>query len=144
MIDLGPILGLIMLIVGWIAFYPCLRFWRQQRQLHWQGITVPGQVIERHQERGWNGHPWYYITCCYTFEGQSYLCDYPVWHTLYECEEPSVSVRFLPDKPELATIPGDDFLRSLWAQRTIPGSLFMLIGIEMLCSFLPALLAGHR
>lgn len=144
MIDLGPVLGLILLIAGWIAFYPCLLFWRQQRQLHRQGVSVQGQVIERHQEVGWRGQPWYYLTCRYTFEGHTYLCDHPVWQTLYKREEPLISVRCLPDKPEQATIPGDDFLRSLWAQRTVPGSLFMLIGLVMVCSFLPALLVWHK
>jgi hypothetical protein len=143
MFDLDPVLGLLMLIIGCFALRPCFLFWRRQWQLHQQGMIVQGQVIEHHQEVGWRGQPWFYLTCRYNYEGQSYTCDHPVWRILYEREEPFVPVRCLPNKPEQATVLGDDFLRVEWVQRTIPGSVFILIGAGILCSFLPILVAQH-
>jgi hypothetical protein len=143
MIDLGPVLGLLILTIGCFVLRPCLLFWQQQRRLRLQGITVQGQVIERHQEVISNGQPWYYLTCRYNYEGQSYICDHPVWRILYEREEPFVAVRCLPGKPEQAIVLGDDFLRVEWMGRTIPGTVFFLIGAGMLCSFIPVLLTRH-
>jgi hypothetical protein len=81
--------------------------------------------------------------CRYNYEGQIYICDHPVWRILYEREEPFVAVRCLPGKPEQAIVLGDDFLRVEWMGRTIPGTVFFLIGAGMLCSFIPVLLTRH-
>lgn len=127
-IQFGPILGLFIFILGCGVLRPCFFYWRKQRQLRLQGITVQGQVIERYYKPDTRGQPWYYLTCRYSYEGQTYVSDQPVWRFQYERVEALVSVRCLPKNPEVASVFEDDFQRTEWVQRTILGVIFCIVG----------------
>ncbi len=135
MVDLGPVLGLFILILGCWFLRPCIVFWRTQRQLRHKGITVQGQVIERAQRYGYRGQPWFYLICSYNYNGQTYTSDLPVWRKHFAREEVLVSVCCLPDDPEVAMVFENDFLRTEWVQRTIVPVIFIFIGIFILISY---------
>jgi Protein of unknown function (DUF3592) len=143
MIDLGSVVGLFIIIFTCIIMRPCFFFWRKRRQLRLHGVTVQGQVIEHYQERSVRGLPWYYLTCRYSYEGQTYISDQPVWRDQYERGEQFVSVCCLPDNPEVATVFGDDFQRTENLPTTILGMIFILGGVFILIRWFPNILSLH-
>lgn len=102
MIDLGFIPDFGILIIGCFILRPCIIFWCKQRQLRQQGITVEGKLVDRHEERGSRGQPWYYLTYRYTWEGESYTCDQPVWRRDYG--DRLAPVCYLPTNPVISSI----------------------------------------
>lgn len=142
MIDLSPVVGLIIFIIGCFVLRPCIVFWRKQRQLRLQGITVEGELIDRHQERGTGGHPWYYLTYRYTCEGETFLCDQPVWLGDYERGDMLAPVCCLPTNPAVSSVFGDGFQSAEWVQRTIVGIIFFLAGMFIVIGSLLSLFAA--
>jgi hypothetical protein len=118
------------LMIGCLILWPGFLSWRKQRQVRLRGITVQGQVVERYQKR--HGRQWYYFTCRYHYEGQTYICDQPVWRDHYERGEPLVSVCCLADNPKMAIMLDDDFQQMLWVQLIILGAIFFLVGAFIL------------
>jgi hypothetical protein len=144
MLDLGPLLGLFILLLGCFFLRPCIVFWRTQRQLRLKGIIVQGQVIEREQRYGSRGQPWFYLICSYSYNGQTYVSDLPMWHKYFACDEVHVSVCCLPEDPEMAMVFENDFLRTEWVQRTIVPAIFIIIGLFILIGSPLGVFAAHH
>jgi hypothetical protein len=144
MVDSGLLLGLFMFVLGCFLLRPCIVFWRTQRQLRRKGITVQGQVIERAQHYTSRGLPWFSLVCKYSYNGQTYVSDLPVWRKYFASDEVLVSVCCLPENPEVAMVFENDFLRTEWVQRTILPIIFISIGIFILIGYPLGVFAAHH
>jgi hypothetical protein len=131
MAPFGLLIGGIVLVIGCCVLAPTLVYWRKRRHLHLRGVVVQGQVVERYQ-KPYRGQIWYYLDCRYLYEGQTYSCNQQVWRDHYEQWGSVISLRCLPDKPEVATVVGDDCQSALWVQVTILGAIFFVVGVGIL------------
>lgn len=132
MAPFGVLLGAIVLVIGCCVLARTLVYWRKRRHLRLRGVVVQGQVIDRREQRGRRGQPEYYLTCRYSYRGQTYSCEQAVWRDHYEQWGPVIPLRCLPEKPEVATMAGDDFQSARWMQTTIVGAIFFVVGVFIL------------